>query len=78
VPSALSTFTADQVTAYDAAWDACDDTLPPSWWKAPDVVTALTQSLAAELSVPVDDPDLASFMEWVVGWAADQGTSAGG
>jgi hypothetical protein len=65
VPAELSYLTPDQVTAYDAAWAACDDDLTPGWSTAPYTRSSLTHCLGDQLGVPVGDTDLTTFVDWL-------------
>jgi hypothetical protein len=76
LPAELADFTPQQVAAYDVAWAVCDDDLTAGWSTDPDATAALTQCLATEVDVAVDDPDLLVFVDWLETTqdpAADQG-----
>ncbi|HEX3931124.1 MAG TPA: lytic murein transglycosylase [Nocardioides sp.] len=68
LPSELADFSPAQIQAYDQAWAACDDDLVAGWSSDPDQVATLTQCLADEVDVPIDDPDLLVFVTWVAGY----------
>jgi hypothetical protein len=68
LPTELVDFSPAQVQAYDDAWAACDDDLVAGWSSDPDQVATLTQCLADEVDVPIDDPDLLVFVSWVAGY----------
>lgn len=65
LPTELADLTDAQVQAYDAAWATCDDDLTAGWSAAPYVVATLTQCLAEQVDVAVDDPDLVAFVGWL-------------
>jgi hypothetical protein len=65
LPDELADLTDEQVAAYNAAWATCDDDLTDGWAADTDVVGSLTQCLADEVGVPVDDPQLAAFVDWL-------------
>jgi Transglycosylase SLT domain len=64
VPDALAGLTPEQIQAIDDGWLACVGTLPDSW-----TFDQMQACLADQLAVPLDDPDLATFLQWAV----DQG-----
>jgi membrane-bound lytic murein transglycosylase B len=65
LPIELADLTPDQVDAYNAAWAVCDDDLAAGWSTSNDQREALTQCLADEVGVPLDDPDLVTFVDWL-------------
>jgi hypothetical protein len=65
LPAELADLTAAQVAEYNAAWAACDDDLTAGWSGDPATRDALTQCLADAIVVPVDDPQLLTFVSWV-------------
>jgi hypothetical protein len=65
VPAELASLTPGQVSAYDDAWAVCDDDLASGWSADPYSRAALTQCLADQLGVPIDDTDLVTFVDWV-------------
>jgi hypothetical protein len=65
LPPELADLTPAQVDADNAAWAICDDDLVAGWSADPDIVALLTQCLADETEVPVDDADLATLVQWL-------------
>ncbi len=68
VPDALAGLTPAQIQALDDGWLACVGTLPVDW-----TLDQMQACLAGELVVPVDDPTLQTFLQWVL----DQGLVPG-
>jgi len=64
VPDALAGLSAAEIQAIDDGWLACVGTLPDNW-----TFDQMQTCLADQLDVPVDDPDLTTFLQW----ALDQG-----
>ncbi len=64
MPDALAGLTPAQIQAIDDGWLACVGTLPADW-----TFDQMQACLADQLVVPLDDPDLATFLQWAV----DQG-----
>jgi membrane-bound lytic murein transglycosylase B len=64
VPTALADLTAAEIQAIDDGWLECVGTLPDDW-----TFDQMRACLADQLGVPVDDADLATFLQWAV----DQG-----
>jgi hypothetical protein len=61
VPTELASLTPDQIQAIDDGWATCIATLPTDAWTASDMQACL----AVELDVPLDDPGLLIFLQWV-------------
>ena len=61
MPDALAGLTPDQIQALDDGWLACVGTLPVDW-----TFEQMQACLADELVVPVDDPTLLTFLQWVL------------
>ncbi len=68
MPDALAGLTPAQIQALDDGWLACVGTLPVDW-----TLDQMQACLAGELVVPVDDPTLQTFLQWVL----DQGLVPG-
>ena len=68
MPDALAALTPAQIQALDDGWLACVGTLPVDW-----TLDQMQACLADELVVPVDDPTLQTFLQWVL----DQGLVPG-
>jgi hypothetical protein len=64
LPQDLAGFTPAQVAAYDSAWETCKGPLTPGWSSDDAVRSTLTQCLAHQVGVPVDDTDLTTFVTW--------------
>ena len=64
MPTALADLTAAEIQAIDDGWLECVGTLPDDW-----TFDQMRACLADQLGVPVDDADLATFLQWAV----DQG-----
>jgi hypothetical protein len=65
LPAELSGLTPAQVDAYNAAWTVCDDAIADGWSSDPVALDQLTQCLADQLEVAVDDPSLTAFAGWL-------------
>jgi membrane-bound lytic murein transglycosylase B len=65
LPTELADLTAQQVDDYNAAWALCDDDLTAGWSADTAVRDALTQCLADEIVVAVDDTQLVAFVDWL-------------
>jgi hypothetical protein len=65
LPIELAGLSPAQLDASNAAWAACDLALTTGWSADPDVVSELTGCLAEQIGVAVDDPSLASFVDWL-------------
>jgi hypothetical protein len=61
VPDALADLSPDQIQAIDDGWAACVVSLPDAW-----TFDQMHECLADQLAVPLDDPDLAIFLQWAV------------
>ena len=75
VPDALAGLTPEQIQAIDDGWLACVGTLPHDW-----TFDQMQSCLADQLAVPLDDPDLATFLQWAIdqGLVPGREESAGG
>jgi hypothetical protein len=61
LPDALAALTPEEIKAIDEAWPVCLAALADGWTYAD-----MQGCLADQLVVPVDDPDLTTFLAWAV------------